>query len=292
MTSKITDKALKGGASVGIPPRHMDFQFPETMPKYFYANNATATIFFAMLSASFPPGERFFMDSVRHFRNRVTDKRQRAAISGFMGQEAIHGREHERLNELLAERGFDMETPERFVKVMLSVLTKLPKSTQLAATTFMEHFTALLAEQLLEDEEFRSLADPEMIKIWQWHALEELEHKAVAYDVYELIGNSHGERIAAAAASVVVLIPMMGVTWAWMLAKDGKLGDVKDNVDGLKMMFGRNGFVSRILPRMPEFIGRRFHPDDHDTKALEEAWRDRLFGEGGQLFEAYKNRAA
>ena len=200
MTSKNTDKVLKGGASVGIPPRHMDFQFSETMPKYFYANNATATIFFAMLSASFPPGERFFMDSVRHFRNRVTDKRQRAAISGFMGQEAIHGREHDRLNELLAERGFDMETPERFVKVMLSVLTKLPKSTQLAATTFMEHFTALLAEQLLEDEEFRSLADPEMIKIWQWHALEELEHKAVAYDVYELIGNSHGERIAAAAA--------------------------------------------------------------------------------------------
>ena len=178
------------------------------------------------------------------------------------------------------------------MKVMLSVLTRLPKSTQLAATTFMEHFTALLAEQLLEDEEFRSLADPEMIKIWQWHALEELEHKAVAYDVYELIGNSHGERIAAAAASVVVLIPMMGVTWAWMLAKDGKLGDVKDNAEGLKMMFGRNGFVSRILPRMPEFIGRRFHPDDHDTKALEEAWRERLFGEGGQLFEAYKNRAA
>ena len=85
---------------------------------------------------------------------------------------------------------------------------------------------------------------------------------------------------------------MMGVTWAWMLAKDGKLGDVKDNAEGLKMMFGRNGFVSRILPRMPEFIAKRFHPEDHDTKALEEAWRERLFGEGGQLFEEYKNRAA
>lgn len=292
MTSTNTHDALKGGASVGIPPRHMDFQFTETMPKYFYANNATATAFFAMLSGSFPPGERFFMDSVRYFRDRITDKRQRAAISGFMGQEAIHGREHDRLNKLLAERGFDMDTPERFVKAMLRALTMLPKSTQLAATTFMEHFTALLAEQLLEDEGFQSLADPEMIKIWQWHALEELEHKAVAYDVYELIGNRHGERIAAAAASLAVLLPMMGITWAWMLAKDGQLGNLKDNVEGLSMLFGRNGFVSKILPRMPEFVARHFHPNDHDTKELEEAWRERLFGEGGQLFESYKNRAA
>src|SRR5690606_37931981 len=116
------------GASVGIPPRHIDFQLPETMPKYFYAGNATATTFFAMLSGFFPPGERYFMDSVRYFRDRISDKQQRAAISGFMGQEAIHGREHDRLNELLSERGFDMQAPDRFVKIGLRVLKMLPKS--------------------------------------------------------------------------------------------------------------------------------------------------------------------
>lgn len=291
MVSTKKGNALNG-ASVGIPPRHIDFRFPETMPKYFYAGNATATTFFAMLSGFFPPGERYFMDSVRYFRERVTDKEQRAAISGFMGQEAIHGREHDRLNELLAERGFDMEAPDRFVKLGLRVLKMLPKSTQLAATTFMEHFTALLAEQLLEDEEFSSLADPEMIKIWQWHALEELEHKSVAYNVYELIGNRHGERVAAAAASLVVLLPMLGVTWAWMLARDGKLGSVKDNAVGLNMLFGPRGFVSGIMQRLPEFLARRFHPDNHDTRALENAWRERLFAEDGELFDAYRNRVA
>ena len=280
------------GASVGIPPRHIDFSFPQSIPKYFYAGNATATTFFAMLSGFFPPGERYFMDSVRHFRNRVTDKAQRAAISGFMGQEAIHGREHDRLNELLAERGFDMRTPERFVKIGLKVLEMLPPSTKLAATTFMEHFTALLAEQLLEDKDFQSLADPEMIKIWQWHALEELEHKSVAYDVYELVGNRYSERVAATAASLVVLLPMLGVTWAWMLARDGKLGSIKDNARGLNMLFGRNGFVSKILPRLPEFTQRQFHPGNHDTRNLEQTWRERLFSEGGELFDVYKNRVA
>ncbi|MGB4342753.1 MAG: metal-dependent hydrolase, partial [Moraxellaceae bacterium] len=280
MTTVAKTSNSLNGASVGIPPRHIDFNFPQSIPKYFYAGNATATTFFAMLSGFFPPGERYFMDSVRHFRDRVTDKEQRAAISGFMGQEAIHGREHERLNELLAERGFDMRTPERFVKIGLKVLEMLPPSTKLAATTFMEHFTALLAEQLLEDKDFQGLADPEMIKIWQWHALEELEHKSVAYDVYELVGNRYSERVAATAASLVVLLPMLGVTWAWMLARDGKLGSIKDNAKGLNMLFGRKGFVSKILPRLPEFTQRHFHPGNHDTRQMEQAWRERLFAEG------------
>lgn len=292
MTTVAKTSNSLNGASVGIPPRNIDFNFPQSIPKYFYAGNATATTFFAMLSGFFPPGERYFMDSVRHFRDRVTDKEQRAAISGFMGQEAIHGREHERLNELLAERGFDMRTPERFVKIGLKVLEMLPPSTKLAATTFMEHFTALLAEQLLEDKDFQGLADPEMIKIWQWHALEELEHKSVAYDVYELVGNRYSERVAATAASLVVLLPMLGVTWAWMLARDGKLGSIKDNAKGLNMLFGRKGFVSKILPRLPEFTQRHFHPGNHDTRHLEQAWRERLFAEGGELFDVYKNRVA
>ncbi|MBC7190793.1 metal-dependent hydrolase [Marinobacter sp.] len=294
MNSPIAATKMKKltGAMVGIPPRHIEFRFPESVPRYFYGGNATATIFFAMLSAFFPPGERYFMESVRPFRNRVKDESLRAAVSGFMGQEAIHGREHDRLNEMLAERGFDMKAPDRFVKIGLAFLEKLPASTRLAATTFMEHFTALLAEQLLEDEEFRKQADPEMIKIWQWHALEELEHKAVTYDVYQIVGNSRIERVAAAMASMLMVLPMMGITWVWMLAKDGQLGNIPDNLKGLNVLFGPKGFVSGILVRLPEFLRPRFHPDDHDTKELESRWRDKLFSEGGDLFEEYRNRVA
>jgi predicted metal-dependent hydrolase len=280
------------GATVGIPPRQMDFRMPETAPRYFYGNNATATLFFAMLSGFFPPGERFFMESVRRFRDQVTDEKLKAEISGFMGQEAIHGREHDRLNEMLAARGFDMKIPELTVKVGLMVLERMPASTQLAATTFMEHFTALLAERLLDDDDFRNLADPEMIKIWQWHALEELEHKSVAYDVYELVGNSQRERLIAFATSTAVLLPMVAVSWGWMLAKDGKLGSVRDNVRGLNMLFGREGFVTRILPRMPLYGRRGFHPKKHDTRALEQRWREKLFGENGQLVAEFTNRKA
>jgi len=292
-TGKSSRPARKlAGTTVGIPPRQMDFSLPASMPRYFYADNATATMFFAMLSSWFPPGERYFMESVRNFRDRVTDERLKAEISGFMGQEAIHGREHERLNALLAERGFDTATSEMAVRIGLWFLERIPHSTQLAATTFMEHFTALLAEQLLQDEHFRGQADPEMIKLWQWHALEELEHKAVAYDVYDLVGNSQLERIAAGAAVTAALVPMALASWAWLLAKEGKLGDMKDNARGLKILLGRRGFVSRILPKMSLFWRKDYHPNQHNTKALEAQWREKFFGDDGALLPELRNREA
>jgi predicted metal-dependent hydrolase len=280
------------GTAVGIPPRQMDFRLPDEAPRYFYDNNATATMFFAMLSSWFPPGERYFMESVRNFRTLITDERLKAEVSGFMGQEAIHGREHERLNEMLAASGIDTATTEAAVKVGLWFLERIPHSTQLAATTFMEHFTALLAEQLLNDEQFRSKAHPEMIKLWQWHALEELEHKAVAYDVYELAGNSRAERVVAAGAVIAALVPAALLSWGWLVAKEGKLGDIKDNARGLKMLLGRGGFVSRILPKMPLFIGKGYHPGKHNTRALEAKWREKFFGEGGALLSELRNPEA
>lgn len=279
------------GARVGIPPRQMDFRLEGT-PRYFYDNNATATLFFAMLSSWFPPGERFFMESVRNFRDLVTDETLKAQVSGFMGQEAIHGREHDKLNDLFEARGIKLKLPIAAVKLGLGALEFLPHSTQLAATTYMEHFTALLAEQLLEDPKFRAKADPEMIKLWQWHALEELEHKAVAYDVYELAGNSQAERAVAAAAVIAALVPAAVASWAWLVVQDGKATDLKDVRRGVKLLLGRRGFVTRILPKMGLFNRKRYHPADHDTRALERKWREIMFGDNGELNAFFRNRAA
>lgn len=290
-TTTKANRRQPAGARVGIPPRQMDFRMDATS-RYFYDDNATATLFFAMLSSWFPPGERFFMNSVRNYRDLVQDVRLKDQVSGFMGQEAIHGREHDRLNALLEQRGIDLRFPVAAVKLGLGLLERLPKSTQIAATTFMEHFTALLAEELLENPQFAERADPEMIKLWQWHAFEELEHKAVAYDVYELVGNSRIERTAAAAAVVVTLVPAVFLSWAWLVAREGKASDVTDIGKGLNLLFGRRGFVTGILPKLPLFLAKHFHPAQHDTRALEAKWAKAMFGDNGFLNTYFKNRSA
>lgn len=277
------------GASVGIPPRHLDFQIPEA-PRYFLANNATATTFIAVLSAFFPPGERFFMESVRHFRKDITDPVLKAEIAGFMGQEAIHGREHERLNELLMEQGINTRVPETAVKMALKILEQFSPSQQLAFTTFMEHFTALVGEQLLTDKRFQESAHGEMLQLWLWHAMEELEHKAVAYDVYDTIGNSRLERLIAFPAVTIVMLPAVFASWGYLLAKEGKLFDRKDLRKGLDLILGgRRGLISRILPKMGLFGRKDYHPNKKNTKALEAEWREKLFGENGTLRDQVSN---
>lgn len=280
------------GATVGIPPRQMEFRQLAQGSRYFYDDNATATLFFALLSAIFPPGEEFFMDTVRHYRSRVTDPVLKAKISGFIGQEAIHTREHERLNALLEARGIDVQTAQKGVAAALKLLEKLPPRQQLACTAFMEHFTALLGEQLLNDANFRAKADPEMIGLWQWHALEELEHKSVAFEVYELVGNRRAERLLAYPLVALALLPPILGSWAWMVAKEGKLRDRRDIRRGLTLLLGKQGFVTRILPRMGLFARVDFHPNRHDTAALERDWRERLFGADGMLNAELRNREA
>lgn len=279
------------GATVGIPPRQVKFDFAEDAPRYPVDNNATASLFLAMLSGFFPPGERFFVESVRRYRNQITDPELKAAVSGFIGQEAIHGREHERLNEYLLERGIDTNIPERAVKIGLWFLEKLPPKQQLACTTMMEHFTATLAEQLLTDKEFTSKFDPQLLPMWQWHALEELEHKSVAYDVHETVGNDAKDRRLAVAYVTATMVPAALISWVILLAKEKKLTDVKDIKKGVTALFGKRGFVSRILPQMPVYTARSFHPAKHNTKNLEQSWRERLFGKNGELTDIWHNKA-
>ncbi|MBL4571194.1 MAG: metal-dependent hydrolase [Alcanivorax sp.] len=277
------------GATVGIPPRQVDFNFAASSPRYMYGNNATASLHFAVLSGFFPPGEMFFVESVRRYRERISDQRLKAEVSGFIGQEAIHSREHDRLNAFLKARGMDTTVAEKSVKAGLWLLSRLPASQQLACTTFMEHFTASLAEQLLTDQDFRRRADPELLVLWEWHALEELEHKSVTYDVYNLIGNRWHQRLLALPLVMASLAPGLFFSWAWMVAKEGKASDWKDIAEGLSLLLGKKGFITRILPLMPEYFARDFHPAQRDTSALENEWREKLFGENGELRHAWRN---
>ena len=160
-------------ASVGVPPRNMVFDHGAGQNRLpFFDGNVLTNAMFVVFSGVFPDGERFFLDSVRAFRKDIEDPTLKARVSGFIGQEALHGREHERLNKLFAERGLAVAVPERLIHAALAVLKRAPKRQQLAATIFMEHFTAALAEQWLTDERFHASTEPEAMKLWLWHAVE------------------------------------------------------------------------------------------------------------------------
>lgn len=280
------------GAGVGIPARLMSFPLPEGKPRFaFFGGNALASSMFSVFSAIFPPGERFFVESVRRFRDRIDDETLKAQVSGFIGQEALHGREHEHLNEWFRAQGYDIAMADRMIRFGLGLLEHLPASQQLACTVFMEHWTATLAEQWLTHTEFRETSDPEVLKLWTWHALEELEHKSVAADVHALISKQrYREHLLAAPLVLAALAPGIFFSWGWIVARHGEALNFRENRRGLKALFGRGGFIARTLERLPEYFQPNHHPSQMGTSDLEKLWHEKLFGENGNLNAYFRNR--
>ena len=182
-----------------VPTRRISFEASlQDLPRHFAADGDLITSHVAAgLSAVFPDGEDFFVRSVRHFRDQITDPELKRQVAGFIGQEAMHGREHRAFNERLDQLGYPTKRVERITKWGLATRERLLSAkSNLAVTAALEHFTATLAELVLTDEETRrQFGHQEVQNLFTWHALEESEHKAVAFDVYKAVGGSERTRV-------------------------------------------------------------------------------------------------
>ena len=170
-----------------IPRRNVELDFdPAAVPRDWYGDDPFISTHLDALSLLFPEGERFFVESVKQLRHLIEDEGLRERVTGFIGQEAMHGKEHRAFNEMLVGHGYEAAPKvDRWLRGFLQMVRKvLPKRSQLAATCALEHFTAIMAERLLRDERMREPMHPSIRPLWMWHALEESEHKAVAFDVY------------------------------------------------------------------------------------------------------------
>jgi len=283
------------GTTVNIPPRRLDFEFKaEQKPRYFYGNDPFLSSFWNTFSSLLPQGEFFFVRSVRAYRDKITDPTLNAQVSGFIGQEAMHSKEHDSYNKMLVDMGFPVDKLDRDVGKLLKLVGKtLPKSVQLAATACLEHYTAIMAEQLLRDKDHQGMMnDPDILHMWLWHALEENEHKTVAWDLYQQEVGSYALRVFTMVIATVILFSVMAVFQGRMLAADGKLFNFRENLKGFRFLFGFKGLFADLVPKYLDFFRKDFHPNDHDTTALLAEWKQILFAPGGELYGQLKNKAA
>ena len=166
-----------------ITPRDRKFAKGESTPRHWLAGDPVGSALYDALSATFPLGEAFFVESVRAYRDGA-DPRLAAEIQAFTTQEAIHSREHAAFNRRAADAGYDLEPLYRQVQKRLDVTRTKPPIVSLAATMALEHFTAILAHELLADPRHLAGGDHQTAELWRWHASEEIEHKGVAYDTW------------------------------------------------------------------------------------------------------------
>lgn len=265
--------------------RNLRFKLDADKALTWHRDGLNVSQFLNTLSLFFPVGERFFIDSVRHYRNLVQDEDLKKAVTAFIGQEAMHGREHEEYNEHVANAGVPIEAQERFVAALLKNIQKTtPPAFQLAITVALEHLTAILADGLLSLPEILEDADPGYKAIWNWHALEETEHKAVAFDVYRLAVGSD-ERLTSYALRSLALVLATSLFFALFLPFyahnvriKGGLFDLKGWRGLYRHSLGRKGIFRYTARAWLDWFKPGFHPWDHDNREYLERF-DELVGD-------------
>ena len=284
---------ISNRAGASFPVRRMDFEFGE-VPRYWAANDAGLTHFMTTLSALFPEGEQFFVDSTRAVRKhpKLSDPDLQREISAFIGQEAMHSKEHLAFNSSAQSYGYDIRTMEqqtgKVIRTGTKVLTTLLKPfgvtkemIDLTGTCALEHFTAVIAAELLQNKDVQAMFnDSTMHQLWMWHAVEENEHKAVAYDVYESVFGTglkaYSLRTTALVFAMVLIFILQSYFTLRLLQQDKKL-----NLKELGMIYKyayspSKGIITGMAGEMLAYFRPRFHPNDLDTVQLLKDWNAKL----------------
>lgn len=267
--AKTTDRAP-------TPLRHRKARFDYAgVPVFWNGGDAFTTRFLDALSVNFPEGERFFMESVRAFEDAVTDPALSEQMRLFVRQEAQHGVAHQRYNQRMAEQGVNVGGIERSLsRQHKSTRRKFSRAQQLALTAAAEHVTAMLAEGLLgEGPMLDDKTDPTMRALFLWHAVEEVEHKSVAFDVFETVtGGDYLMRATAMLSFTLYLHMRIGAIMKHMFDVDALPDRRRMVLRGLWRMYGPRGYLTRLLPSYLAWFKPGFHPWQSGMPPQVAAW--------------------
>ncbi len=244
----------------------------EKLKRYWLGGDPIATAFYNALSLTFPRGEAFFIESVRTFRDTTPPELQKE-IRAFIQQEVIHSREHVALNRRAVEDGYDTTRIETRITESLEMTKDRPQIANLAATMILEHFTAIMAQQIIANPKHFENADTETANLWKWHALEEIEHKGVAYDTW-LYATRDWSRWQRWKVKALMMLVITKVFWTNrskdtldLLAQDGIKG-FRVKLRLAKFLLGRPGIARKIIVPWIKFFLPGFHPWNEDDRHL------------------------
>lgn len=259
-------------ADLVIHPRNVTFPAIDTSKRWWNGGDPVATAYFNSLSVTFPPGEAFFIRSVRHFRNAVPAA-LRGQIDDFIRQEAVHSREHAAFNNQTEEAGYDVSAIQSDVTHRLSMTKDNPPVLNLAMTVALEHFTAIMAHASLKVKQHMPGVDPKTAALWKWHAIEEIEHKAVAFDTF-LAVTQQMPRFKRWALRCLVMW-RVSKTFIISRMRNMRVFFEQDGINkpgtwvrALIYLWVYPGIFRRIFPAWLAFFRPGFHPWDIDDRAL------------------------
>lgn len=266
------------------PRRDLDFEF-DKVPKHWFGGDAFKTRFFDAMSMLFPEGEKFFIECVRDYRDQVTDPELQQQIRDFMQQEGQHGMVHTQFNNRLKDQGIDVDRILEFqVKVLGNYRRKMPKWFTLSMTASAEHMTAIMAHSFMQRSDIFHEADPRIRAMYLWHGVEEIEHKAVAFDVLTKIARAnYFQRISGLLWETLLFPFHTFMIMRHMLKIDQVRSPWKVWLKGLWWLYGPGGLYMRLMPHYLAFYLPGFHPWKFGKTKRMQIWLDEFERHGDPI---------
>lgn len=273
----MTTQTKSTPADVTVPPRDIRFDVDAAKSGHWLGGDPVGTAIFNALSLTFPDGERLFIDAVRHYRGQISGKLA-DDVKGFIAQEAIHSREHHHLNQLIDRNRYPVAEIEAGVKERVTFARSRGPMRMLISTISLEHFTAMMADAHARHLDLFDKADPGIERLWRWHAMEETEHKAVAYDVFLEVTKHWSPlqrylRRTLAMALITYFFTKNIIHYAaLLLTADGY--SYKDAQKAVRRYVWKTpGLFTRNSKTYFAWYRPGFHPWDEDNRALVATWK-------------------
>ena len=266
--------------------KNLNFKLDE-IPRFWFGGDPFKTRMFDALSLTFPDGERYFIESVRLFRDKIKDPELQLRVADFIRQEAQHGIAHDKMNQVMRDQGMPVD---QFLQ-MLNKIFKLElknRSPQynIAMTAAAEHLTALMAETFYSQKDTLREAHPYVRALLAWHAIEEMEHRDVAFDVMQQVGEvPELTRKFTLAFTTVMMLGFTTYRANVMLKYDGfsRLERFKLTVQGIPWFLGRDGMLTKMKSQYLDWFKPDFHPSQHPIIAQYQTWVDTLAETGDPI---------
>ncbi|MDN5512613.1 metal-dependent hydrolase [Acinetobacter sp.] len=275
MTQVTTEKSYQNRPkAIGITVRKPQFN-PHAIRRHYFANSPIMSHLLTALSSTFPVGEQFFVHSVRNVRDQVKDEKLQAQIAAFIGQEAMHSKAHAEFNAAWRRDDYHLDRFQAWLERKNSYVKGLHPKIQLAITCAFEHFTALLGGYILRHPEILASLDEDTIKLWVWHAIEEIEHRAVAFDVYQHVyGDDKVRRmIMRSVTTSFASLTFYSATRLLWQDKKKSLPKVTGNLLGIYLI---GKMFVQLLSEYLSYFKADFHPSEIDYSEIVKDWKQRL----------------
>ncbi|MFT5571382.1 MAG: putative metal-dependent hydrolase [Cryomorphaceae bacterium] len=273
-----TEIGAQSQSKLPIERRIVRFDYTDIKGTKFHSGNPVLSAFWVGLSATFPLGEAEFIRSVKLFEGRVIDPKLKADVADFAAQEAHHGLQHKKLNKHFDDNGFSTKKVEALIGEEINKRSaKWSDKKRLMHTVCAEHVTAVMAHYALTHPNSMHEVPESFRNMFLWHAIEEIEHKSVAFDVYQSTVGDMAALKRHYFGFIFYEFPLSYFLITRFLLKDrGHKATWAERKGLFKFLFGKGGMISSVKHLYMMFFKKGFHPWNHDDSALIGEWKDKL----------------